>query len=123
VRWSGACRSCRTRCPYILTSYTLHPHTLTLYTLHPHTLHPHTLTLYTLHPTPYTLTPSHHPTLTPSHPVQVGALERSVSELQGECKEQHDKVPILKLTCWVAGTNLSTLERERARGKQIGDPK
>jgi hypothetical protein len=30
---------------------------------------------------------------------------------------------ILKLTCWVRGTNPSTLEGERARAHQIGEPK
>jgi len=27
------------------------------------------------------------------------------------------------MTCWVRGTNLSTLERESARGMRIGEPK
>jgi hypothetical protein len=29
----------------------------------------------------------------------------------------------LKLTCWVRGTNPSTLELERARAYQFGEPK
>ena len=38
------------------------------------------------------------------------------------CLTWVDYQTILKLTCWVCGTNSSTLERERARAHKIGEP-
>ena len=44
-----------------------------------------------------------------------------VSPVPMHCAQGARSQTILKLTCWVCGTNSSTLERERARAHQIGE--
>jgi len=46
-----------------------------------------------------------------------------LSHAGGDAWEQVRALTILKLTCWVCGTNPSTLERKGARSGQIGELK
>jgi len=48
--------------------------------------------------------------------------QASANSWDGKGLPRVDFHTILKLTCWVRGTNSSSLDRERARAHQIGEP-